>query len=221
MMAVYRRLGIRPLGHMVRLNRILRIDSGLRKIVASPAIARPVGALAGALLALRHRRKARVAGLEVALHDGPFGVEFTDLYRQYTGHAAVVVQRSAEYLTWRYLANPVHRHEVMTARRDGRLVAYAVFRQESGTAVLVDLFAVDGTDVIADLVHGVVGLVRQRGMDAASISLLESSPWVQCLKAAGFKQRETSPVVVYASPEAASNVGDERAWLLLDGDRDS
>jgi hypothetical protein len=44
---------------------------------------------------------------------------------------------------------------------------------------------------------------------------------VTSLRQAGFTQRETSPVVVYASAKAASNVGDERAWLLLDGDRDS
>ena len=53
------------------------------------------------------------------------------------------------------------------------------------------------------------------------VSLLESSPWVPCLRQAGFTERETSPVVVYASPEAAEKVGDERAWLLSHGDRDS
>jgi hypothetical protein len=221
MMAVYRRLGVRPLGQMVRLNRPLRLDSRLRKIVGSPALTRGLGAVAGAALAFHHRRRGGASDLEVALHDSVFEQEFTELYRRYTGHGTVMVERSAEYLNWRYRANPVHRHEVMTARRAGRLVGYAVFRQEDTTAVLADLFTADGSAVVTDLAHGVARLARRRGLEAVSISLLESSPWIQALREAGFTERETSPVVVYASPDAAAKVGDERAWLLLHGDRDS
>jgi hypothetical protein len=221
MMAVYRRLGVRPLGQMVRLNRPLRIDSRLRKIVGSASLTRGLGAVAGAALAFHHRRRGGASELEIALHESAFGSEFTDLYRRYTGHGTVMVERSAEYLNWRYRANPVHRHEVMTARRAGRLVGYAVFRQEETTAVLADLFTADGPGVLIDLAHGVAALARRRGLEAVSISLLESSPWMQPLREAGFTVRETSPVVVYASPEAAAQVGDERAWLLLHGDRDS
>ena len=221
MMAVYRRLGVRPLGQMVRLNRALRVDARLRKIVGNTALTSGLGAIAGAMLAFRHRRRNGATGIEVALHDAAFGDEFTDLYRGYTGHGTVMVERSAEYLNWRYRANPVHRHEVMTARRDGHLVGYAVFRQEETTAVLADLFTADGSAVVTDLAHGVAGFARQRGLAAVSISMLESSPWIPYLTQAGFTERETSPVVVYASPEAAAKVGDERAWLLLPGDRDS
>ena len=221
MMAVYRRLGVRPLGQMVRLNRPLRIDSHLRRLVGSGPLSRGLGAIAGAALAFRHRRRGQGAGLEVALRDAAFDSEFTELYRRYTGHGTVMVERSADYLNWRYRANPVHRHEVMTAHRGGHLVGYAVFRQEGTMAVLADLFTADGSAVVTDLAHGVARLARQRGLDAVSISLLESSPWVTCLRDAGFTERETSPVVVYASPEAAAKVGDERAWLLLHGDRDS
>jgi hypothetical protein len=221
MMAVYRRLGVRPLGQMVRLNRPLRIDSRLRKIVGSGALTRGVGAVAGAVLAIHHRRRGGAGDFEIALHEADFGSEFTELYRRYTGHGTVMVERSAEYLNWRYRANPVHQHEVMTARRGGHLVGYAVFRQEEALAVLADLFTADGFAVVTDLAHGVAGLARRRGLEAVSISLLASSPWVQPLRQAGFTERETSPVVVYASPEAAAKVGDERAWLLLHGDRDS
>ena len=220
MMAVYRRLGIRPLAQMVRLSRPLRIDSRLRKIVGSAALSRGLGAVTCAVLAFHHRRTATTE-VEIALHESAFDSEFTDLYRRYTNHGTVMVERSAEYLNWRYRANPVHRHEVMTARRNGHLVGYAVFRQEETAAVLADLFTADGSAVVTDLAHGVVGLARRRGLEAVSIPLLESSPWIQPLREAGFSERETSPVVVYASPEAAAKVGDERAWLLLHGDRDS
>jgi hypothetical protein len=221
MMAVYRRLGIRPFGMMVRLNTVLRLESRLAGVVGSSAVVRGLGAIANGALAFRHRRRVRTAGLEVSLHGTPFGAEFTDLYRRYTGHGSVMIERSADYLNWRYLANPVQRHETLTARREGQLVGYVIFRQEDRTAVVVDLFTVDQSGVGIDLVQSVVGHARQRGLDAVSISLLESSPWVTSLRQAGFTQRETSPVVVHASPEASPNVGDERAWHLLHGDRDS
>jgi hypothetical protein len=221
MMAVYRRLGVQPLGQMVRLNRPLRLDSRLRKIVGSATLTRGLGAVASVALAFRHRRRGGATDLEVALHDSAFDQEFTELYRRYAGHGTVMVERSAEYLNWRYRANPVHRHEVMTARRAGRLVGYAVFRQEDTTAVLADLFTTDESAVVTDLAQGVARLARRRGLEAVSISLLELSPWIQALREAGFTERETSPVVVYASPDAAAKVGDERAWLLLHGDRDS
>src|SRR5262245_37913944 len=67
MMAIYRRLGVKPLGQMVRLNKVLRVESRL------PAAARVLGAFANAALAFRHRRRGGRSGLDVAIHAGPFG----------------------------------------------------------------------------------------------------------------------------------------------------
>lgn len=221
MMAVYRRLGITPLAHLVRLSMVLRVDTRLRELVASPAFSKPLSAIANLFLAPRRARRRSARGLEVSLHAAPLGQEFTELNRQIANQKVVMVERSAEYLSWRYLANPVHRYEVMTARQAGRLVGYAVFRQDDRTLTLVDLFTDPREATITDLVRGAVAVAWQRGLEAVDISLLESSAWVNCLKELGFKQRETVPVVVYAAQEARTQVGNEMSWFLSDGDRDS
>jgi hypothetical protein len=155
------------------------------------------------------------------VHSGTLGEEFTNLYRQHATRNVVMVERSVAYLNWRYLANPIYRHEVITARQAGRLVGYAVFRHEGTTMTLVDLLAGIRGEMVAELIRGAVALAWQRGFDGVGMSLLASSAWVQCLRQAGFKQREATPVVVYGGKVAPAKIGDERDWFLLDGDRDS
>jgi hypothetical protein len=220
MMAVYRRLRINPLGHMVRLRMVLRVDTRLRELVANRAISRSLSAVANLFLAPRRAQGRSASGLEVSLHASPLGREFTELNRQMANPKVVMVERSAEYLSWRYLANPVHRYEVLTARQADRMVGYAVFRQDDRTMTLVDVFPDPRGATTTDLVQGAVRVAWRRGLEAVDISLLESSPWISCLKEAGFKQRETLPVVVYA-PRDGTQVGTEMNWFLSDGDRDS
>jgi hypothetical protein len=221
MLAVYRRLGINPLGKMVRLSRPLRVEAQLRELSGSPAVGRFLNSLAEVILAPRGSRRVNAGDLAISLQDGPFGNEFTELYRRYAGHRGIMVERSAEYLNWRYVANPVHRHEVMIARRAGRLAGYAVLREDPQMMNLIDVFAGGDVETVSELIQSTVALAWHRGLASASISLLESSAWIEFLKRVGFKQRETSPVVVYASREAWPKVGDQRDWLLLLGDRDS
>jgi hypothetical protein len=221
MMAIYQRLGIKPFGRMVRLRRLLRVDTRLRRIVGRPTLSRGMSTVGNLLLARRIPLAAGVPGLAVSLHQGPCGEEFSEAASRWATLHGVTVQRSAEYLNWRYLANPVCRHEVMTARRDGVLVGYTVFARDGDTATMVDMLAGDTTTVVG-LVRAVVGLGWRQGLDTVTITLLASHPWVDLLKKIGFRERETSPVVVCASPAAAhSRVADPPAWLLLYGDRDS
>src|SRR5262245_27702778 len=77
MIAVYRRMGIRPLGQMVRLRRILRVDGPVGRLVRAPAVlTRTVGSLANVLLARRMLRTP-ASDLTVALLEGSFGDEFS------------------------------------------------------------------------------------------------------------------------------------------------
>ena len=221
MMAVYRRLGIKPLGRMVRLVRPLSIETRLRGLVKSQTVSRHLGAVASVFLAPRQWMRPAASAVEVALHPAHFGDEFTELWQQRARAHAVMIERSAEYLNWRYRANPVHRHEVITARQAGRLAGYAVVRQDGEVMTLVDVFPDGDTPIIAELIHRALVLARQRGLAASSVSLLESSSWIPTLRRAGYRERDARQVVVYASEKAWPEIVDERAWHLLDGDRDS
>jgi hypothetical protein len=221
MMAVYQRIGVGARGQMIRLRRLLRVDTRLRQIVVRPALIRGMSTLGNLLLASRIPHAPGVVGLTVAFHAGWCGEEFSEVASRWSAQHGVSVQRSAEYLNWRYLANPICRHEMMTARQDGALVGYLVFTADGHTATLVDMLAAD-VAIVVRLVRALVELAWRRGLDTVTVTLLASHPWVRLLKRVGFRKRERSPVVVYApNATARSGADDGLAWLLLCGDRDS
>ena len=221
MMAVYRRLGVDPLGHLVRLSKVLRLDTRVRDLVAVRPIASGLSAIVNLVMAPGAFRRRRERDIEISLCPGPLGSEFTELNRRIADPRVVMVERSAEYLSWRYLANPVHRYQVLAARRAGRLVGYTVFRHDDRTMTLVDLFADAPEATIADLVHEAVAEAWGRSLEALDISLLESSNLIDGLHKLGFRRREGVPVALYAADEAPAQIGDPANWFLLDGDRDS
>ena len=71
--------------------------------------------------------------MEVGIHARSRGEEFTVLAQQQRGKFGLCLDRSAEYLNWRYISNPLARHEIVTARSKGRLVGYIVWTRGGKT----------------------------------------------------------------------------------------
>ena len=126
------------------------------------------------------------------------GGEFTDLARLIADRHGVCVQRSAEYLNWRYLANTYCAYEIMTARGNGKLLGYAVIGQNGKECIIADVFGIDSPAIIMRLVKEVVALCHARGVHAVSIPLAESHPWIGLFRGLGFCDRESKPMVLYA-----------------------
>jgi hypothetical protein len=223
MLAVYRRLGIAPALHLRRYGLPLRMATTIKGVKLPPALLNPIAAATGILVGFRLRRRAS-SDLHVSLHDGPLGQEFSELDEAEAERHAVCTYRSAEYLNWRFLANPFQAHEVVTARRDGALVAYAVIASDPEVPVIVDLFGrADAFATIRGLLAGALALLQARGARSVSITLAESHPWVAVLAELGFRPRERSPLVVYApnAPAATATGLASSAWLLTSGDWDT
>jgi hypothetical protein len=218
MMAVYRRLHISPLAQMVRLAKPLRVDGKIREYFKTPFVARGLSAAGNLLLALIDRRPKESESVTIGLQQGSCGEEFSALARQVGRCYGVCVQRSAEYLNWRYLAHAYRRYELLTARRDGELLAYAFFSQSGDDATLADLFGVQDPTVISALVRRLVVLLRERGMMSVSAPMIESHPWIPLLRSQGFIVREAKPMIVY--PTRTSGYG-AMSWFFMHGDRDS
>jgi len=221
--AIYNRLGLGPFRQMIRFAKPLRVDRKIGEFIRTPLIARGVSTAANLMLAFRDRRREYGRALTVSLHTGDFDEEFSVLASGASGRHGVCVQRLAEYLNWRFLASTYCRYEIMTARRDGCLVAYAVFTHADQDAVLADLFGSDDPVIISSLVSGVVGLLRKRGIVTVSVPMLESHPWGTLLHSLGFRPRETSPVVLYLAPHSQLKhaIHEGKDWFLMHGDRDS
>ena len=218
MMPIYQRLHAKPIGHLRRLVRLLRIDEKLRALGLPSFLATPLGAagnliLAGGVAAGDRRRR-----LEIALHPGPCGEEFSVLDVESLDGSATRIRRSAEYLNWRFLANPFRGHEIMTARQDGRLAGYLVLAGDAGACSIVDL-SPSPRPVIRALVAAAVRLAHRRGASAITASVLDFHPAAAILAELGFRAREASPVIVCAGPGASARL-EHTAWFFTEGDRD-
>jgi hypothetical protein len=223
MMAVYQRLHVRPFRQMLRLAKPLRVDRKIAQMIKPHLVARGLSAMGNLLLTVSDSRPCNSANLTLSLNDGECGEEFSELARQISGRYGLCVQRSAEYLRWRFSSNPLCRYELVTARRNGSLIGYAFFSQAGESATLAEIFGIDDPEVIRCLIDRVVVLLRQRGVSTVDAPMLESHPWLPIFQSMGFRIREAKPMVVYTarqSPSKQSVLG-SMDWFLMHGDRDS
>lgn len=222
MMAVYKRLGVGTAGQMVRMAKPLRVDRKLKGMIESRVLRGVVSAAGNVLLKWNSPRAVADRSLELSVLDGFCRDEFTALAEENRGEFGICLERSAAYLNWRYVDNPLARHEIVTARRDGRLVGYIVWTQAGEDAAIVDLFGQKDRSVMRCLVAQVTALARERGVQTLSVSMNEGHPWLSLFSEMGFRRRETFPVVIVPSKSFAQKIDSKlTGWYLMQGDRDS
>lgn len=220
--AVYKRLGILVTGKMLRLAKLLRVDRKVRQIVKFPLADRAVATVGNMFLKALPRPHPTDSSVELSLHQGLYDEDFSNLAKRLRGRFDVCIQRSTEYLNWRYVRNPLAVHECITARRDGQLVGYAVFSQEGQDAMLVDLFGEEDPMVTKGLVNDVADRMAKRGVMTLSVWLSDGHPWLSLYTDMGFRVRDSAPIVWVPSPSFANTVDLRTAkWFLMQGDRDS
>jgi hypothetical protein len=222
MMAVYRRLRIPPAGQIVRWAKPLRTNRRLAALAKWSIAAELLAAPLNQLLKWKDSLALSSGEWKVATHRGLCGEEFSELAGSIGSRYGQCIQRSGAYLNWRYLQHPLARHEILTARRHGKLMGYLVFSHTNADAKIVDLFGFDDTSMLTALVASVVALLRSRGVVTVSVPVLATNPWTELFRKWGFRPREASPLVVYPSPANDDAHRPSAApWFLMDGDRES
>jgi len=221
MMAIYRRMQIAVAGQMVRWAKPLRANRRIASLLGSSTLAGLLAVPVNELLKWRDLAPPSKDGWTVVEHDGYCEEEFTHLAYSIGSRYGSCVERSAEYLNWRYLQHPLVRHELLAARRGQKLRGYVVFSHTNEDAKIVDLFGFSDTAMWTALVSRVVSLLRDRGVVTLSMPALHSSPWAGLLKGWGFHPREVAPIVVYSPGRLAELAKNASSWFLMDGDRES
>ena len=221
MMAVYKRLGMEQSGELVRWARPLRVEQRLLGVVRSKGLARGLGILANPLLKRRGWRGDKNL-CDLSLQQGPCGGEYSRLDNEIQNNAGVRTSRRAEYLNWRYFGTSAVRHEILTARRAGKLMGYVVSKPGVEDARIVDLCSVDEPGVIARLLFGAVERMRAQGAVTVSLNAGSAHPWNKLFERAGFQRREGSPIVVVVAPGSSiARTEFEHNWFVMQGERDS
>lgn len=220
MEAIYRRLRVAPSLRFVRMVRPLRIAHRLKQRAGAGLGA--IGRLADVALGWTARSARSTPGLTVAVHAGRCGEEFSDLARQTGSAHGICGERSARYLDWRYLDNPVQMHELLTARRGSTLVGYAALAREGAGVTLVDVFTVPDEQVLSALLRHAVARAWTQGATDLRTALVASPASVARFSRLGFRPRGESPVVVYApaGTELHAAFLHHPTWFLTHGDRD-
>lgn len=223
MMAVYRRLRIAETGAMVRFAKPLRVDRKVREFVKAPFASRTISAAGNFMLRMSDGVSSSSREFEYSLQQQHCGEEFTTLAQRVAGQWGMHIERSAAYVNWRFLANPLSRHEMLVARSRGRVVGYVIFIADREDATVIEMFGETDRAVVRGLVTALLKLLRERNIVAVSASLSSSHPWVEMLQEQGFRRRESVPIVVYWAPQFGCQVNgvDETMWWLASGDRDS
>jgi hypothetical protein len=222
MMAIYRRMQISPMAQIVRWSKPLRADRKINELVKSSALAKTLATPVNKLLEWKDTLSASHEGWTIGEHQGDCGEEFTRLARAVGSRYGTCVERSSEYLNWRYLRHPLVHHQLLTARCDEELKGYVVFTLTENDATIVDLFGFSDTAMWTALVTRVVALLRARAVTSVSFPALATNPWAGLLRKWGFHPRESSSVVVYVpGMMAAPAESAASSWFLVDGDRES
>jgi hypothetical protein len=222
MMAVYRRLGLNPIGTMLRLTLPLRLDHRVARQIGVPWLSRGLSSVGNRALSMMGPR-SRAADVSVGIDDRECGEEFSEVAREVGARYGVCVNRTATYLNWRYRDNPTGRFEFVTARRRGRLRAYAVVSRQTDSATLEDLYGADESGILETLLAGVARRLRDERVATLDAPVHDSHPLVSTLRRCGFRPRESRPVVAYA-PATGWGAGGRLNglhWGFLFGDRDS
>ena len=222
MPAVYRRLRILGEKQLLTLVKPLRADPYVRRITSVVGLVSVLSLGANLWLRFCDWLRRRRSDCAVSRHIGEIGPEFSELARNARNDAEICVVRSAEYLNWRYLRHYHLSYEVYTARREGRLVAYAVVYDTGTYADIIDLFGFFEPDIIRELVLEIATIFRARGRAALSLPLHAPDRWVDVVQRLGFSERGRRPLVIQESDGAgsASEQRADAAWFLCYGEID-
>jgi hypothetical protein len=222
MLAIYRRLGLTASVEMIRFAKLLRVDRQVGRFIKSEILVRAVSAPLNKVLSVYGQKSFRSRELSFLLHEGMCREDFSRLAENIGSSLGACIDRSSEYLNWRYRMSPLYPYEIITAYRADVLVGYCVFYQSGQDGTIVDLFGYKEDAIVAGLIGAVENLLRARGVAVLSVPAAERHPFVPLLHTLGFAPRERTPVVSIISEPSLNLAGlNDKNWLLMAGDRDS
>lgn len=154
------------------------------------------------------------------------GSEFDSLWERVSPQYFDIVERSSNYLQWRYLKHPNAKYSVYTARRGGELLGYAVTRQDEASEVgsIVDCFVAkdDRVTLRTLLVRAIKDFINSNRALIITATL-NHMPIYNELRKFGFFGYEKLPFILRGrkgklSHDSANLRADN--WFLMLGDAD-
>jgi hypothetical protein len=202
-MSTFRRLGIDAISEMQRYTRLLRIDRQITKRIGQGRLAVPIARLGNVLLDLWTYRRYKICSLELSPYGDRFGEEFSALDERVGGSDVVRARRKAEDLNWRYREDPLHQYRVQTARRNGELVAFAIYSISGQDAYLIDLFGRVSVEVGLELLAAVIDDLKKEPVQSLHWLINSGNCLSDLVRKTHFRYRSPAArIVAYACPDS-------------------
>jgi len=216
-------LGFEALDPVASLHKSLDPATRDRSLVvrggALRSLSRPLAWLGGRLF--RQFERPELAFEQV----DRFGPEFDLLWQDLSNRFFAAVPRTSAYLSWRFRDQPHVDYRCLTARREGRLVGYCIFRcgepPESPLGLIADVLADPADEVLLNaLLSHTLELMVTRGMGAV-FAASGSSDYVCAFTRLGFEVCEhKAPLARARADLACRDDVSGRGWLLSRSDHD-
>ena len=144
-----------------------------------------------------------------------FDDRINEFYDGIKGHFSFMVERSRDYLNWRYCDFRGGDYVVRQFEEGGRVLGYVVlrvnrFREEYPTGYVVDLLTLpDRPDVAEALVSDAVGYFDGLGVNVVRYWVIKNHPYEKIFKKHGFVSFwKRAPVVIFG-PRSLNEDWDE------------
>ena len=203
-----------------------RLLTSLVQYIARPATERP------ASVELEPAPPLEVGALEItpilSFHE-----ELSSLMQRSPLSSARFIERTAEYLNWRYIASPVSRYLVYQAVAGDSIEGYLVMKGATlyglRAGLIVDLVAADH-QTARHLLNQAVRTAQASGLDVLGYTVGDFRPYIAALRKAGFVRipQRLLPrkfyVYTFPHPPSASNTLAQTLalvpWYTVWGDTD-
>lgn len=213
--AIFRRLGARKLGDIVRHACVLRPGVYLRRRFPG-FVAGPLGAILG--LGLRVRDRIRRIGsprLDASWSDRA-DARMDDLWARSPHGAGLLAVRDAGRLRWRFDDAPLARTRYLLLSTDGGKTLDAWFATQVADGVLHvrDFWSLDaGTSIGKAWLDALLAAARRLGVSAVSVELAARDGMLGNWRARGFVERSRRPIYAFWKP--GLDPGEDEGFDLL------
>lgn len=136
--------------------------------------------------------------------------------------------RDARWVNWRFLNSPLHKYQVLAAKRDGVMLGYVAFRivREGNRQVgmIADMVtALGDTETLHQLLRAAIGRFKAAHVETITTLAVPESWLYTALRDAGFLQSKHAFSVEYvplANPPPTALLRNASSWLMTGADYD-
>jgi hypothetical protein len=204
--SIFRRIGYVKLGKAKKFVKVLRSVQYLQRRSVPQLLIRSIAASVDLGLRLASSESStsqRAQVCEISPSDERLSALLSECGAQ---GEHLEMERSPEYLQWRYQNCPLHCYSLLgvSTRNQEEFIGYAALEVTGETVVIGDLFYSSRRGAAETLLGGIARWSRARACNAISLDVANPGPiFLKALRRLGFVERgESEPLMVLDHPEA-------------------